>query len=217
MDPVLCDASNISCRLLLLEKLVGELHWCFIGQFVPQYMHAPDPRASGNASDSDENFTDIESPRISPAKRRRRRAKSIKERMWAEINDKRQVKDHGQCQAACTQTSIVDTADLRCLPNEAWTPIYEKFSVRTSSGTVLSIRAANVIKLKLLRDEAERLQDLRNVIAEYIRSSDGSEATRRDISAMTSAMSNATSVVKHASTLSVYDFFHECPLKTCRM
>ena len=82
---------------------------------------------------------------------------------------------------------------------------------------MLTVRAAHVIKSKLVDDEFERLTELRSVIAEYIRKADGSAQSRKDISAMTDAMSNATALLKYASKLSIYDFFHECPLKTCRI
>ena len=68
-----------------------------------------------------------------------------------------------------------------------------------------------------LAEEERRLSELKSVIEDFIRKADGSEQTRKDISAMTVAMQNALKLVAHARDLSVKDFFNDCPFKTCRI
>ena len=213
-----CDVYDIALRLQLLERCIGEIHYCLIGQWLPHYMPEPDPAVFDKAHSP---HTDISSnsdtSHTSPSKRRRRRAKLVRERMWTQMKFPRNLEDNVNSCAASTQTSIVDTADFARMPEHAWTPIYEKFRVPTYSGQSLTVQAAHAIKRRIVDDETQRLQDLREEIGQYIRSSDGSDKARKDIAAVTSAMSNAKAVCEHAAQLSVYDFFRECPLMTCKI
>lgn len=210
------SSDDVASRLYLLETLVADMHWCLVGQWRPQQLPLLDPGVFCEASNID-TISNSTTSHTSPSKRRRQRAKMMKQRMWTELKKANGAERQVNSADTSAQTSILDVADFTQIPAEAWAPIYDRFRVTTASGTSLTMMAAHRIKAKILSDETERLQELRVVIAKFIRESSATEQARRDIAAMTDAMRNATAVLEYARNLTVYAFFEECPLTTCRI
>jgi len=236
------NSLDVADRLQLIERLVLDLHWCFFGQWLqPQVLYeqcntenmlaASSPRAQSPQHVSDAT-SDTEEARTSSSKRRRQRAKAVKAKLWSQVRIPRPRSDNESLPAPtiATQTSAIDIADFRRMPEHAWQGIHDRFpshkqlqpqpeTVTVSSGRALTLSEAMVRKTEITEEEDRRLYELKGVIANFIRASDGSEQARNDIAAMTSAMNNALQVLEYARDLSVHEFFDECkcPLKSCRI
>ena len=110
--------------------------------------------------------------------------------------------------------------DWRRMPDEGWTCIYDKFdagAVKVFSGRMLSLPDALARKASIVVEEQQRLNELKQIIGNFIRKSDGSEQAKRDINGMTEAMQNAIRALDYARHLPVDGFFKQCPLNTCRI
>ena len=234
------DSLDVAHRLQLIERLVVDLHWCFLGQWLQpptlyeqrdaeNMLTVPSPRVQSPRHISNAT-SDTEEARTSSSKRRRQRAKAVKAKLWSQMRAPRTISDN-ECSPTstiATQTSAIDIADFRRMPEHAWQGIHDRFAtfrqlqpqsmtVTVSSGRVLTLLEATERKTKIVEDEERRLSELKGVISNFIRASDGSQHSRNDIAAMTAALHNALKLLDYARDLSVHEFFHECPLKSCRI
>ena len=89
--------------------------------------------------------------------------------------------------------------------------------IKVYSGRFLTLAEANLKKEEIIKDEVERLDGLKDLIANFIRKSDGSDQSKQEISAMTASMHNAKTLTHNARELSIQDFFEQCPLNTCKI